>query len=462
MRILLVSHRFPPEHTAGTEVYSAELGARLVALGCQVKVFTAGKDVGRPDLSVHERVHRRMGVVELTNNLFLERFEETYRRPAVDDRFAQLLDEWRPDVVHVHHLLYLSSGLLDRARERGIPVVMTLHDFWLECPRFGQLVHADGSLCREVDAQRCGACLPSFPWRQSGLARGVGRALSGVRRGTGVDLAPLARGVGRALQGRRGQERFEPPDAEEQARYAEAVRERRAYLTGRVPGAVQRFLSPSRFLRERMVAWGLPAERITYLSSGVDRDAFAAPRRPRSSTPVVRFLGTFVPLKGAHVLLEAWGRLDPELRARGELHLHGPDGFVPEYVAELDRRAAALGVTRTPALDRAGVARALAETDLLVVPSLWFENRPLIVLEALAARVPLCVSDLGGLVELVEEGVAGWRFPCGDSQALASRLAELLAEPRRLEELSFDVDHLLPSWDEVAGTHLDLYRELVE
>jgi glycosyltransferase involved in cell wall biosynthesis len=460
VRVLLITHRFPPASSAGTEVYAAELGVQLAKLGCQVEVFTAEKDVGRRDLSLHRREHRGLVVHELVQNLYLERFEQTWDRPEVDRVFAEVLERVRPDVVHVHHLLYLSVGLLDVARERGVPVVMTLHDFWLECPRFGQLVHADGSLCQRVEAERCGTCLPSLGWRQSNLARRVGRALAGVHALTGVDLAGAAR---RAATKTSEDSAWQAPPADEAQVYAQAVKVRDAALRERVLPRVQRFISPSHFLAGRMIAWGIPAERIEVLPSGVDRANFADRERvPRTGPLRVRFLGTQVPLKGAHVLLEAWGLLSESRRAQGTLTLNGPDGFQPAYVAKLRALADRVGATLGGALDREGVARALAETDLLVVPSQWFENRPLIVLEALATGTPLCVSDLGGQIELVEEGDAGWRFPFDDPAALAARLDGLLADPTPLDGLPFaGAGALLPGWDTVAQAHLDRYRKLL-
>ena len=176
----------------------------------------------------------------------------------------------------------------------------------------------------------------------------------------------------------------------------------------------------------------------------------------------MRFLGTLVPLKGAHVLLEAWESLDPALRARGTLTLSGPAEHAPEYAQDLRRRAAGVGVRVEGALARDEVQGALASTDLLVVPSLWFENRPLVVLEALAARVPLLVSDLGGMPELVQEGVAGWRVTPGDVGAMAERLSSLLDDPSPLDRLSFAVDELLPSWDDLAESVAAHYDELLE
>lgn len=140
----------------------AELDARLAARGCTVTVFTTNKNVGREDLSTRHYRHRGLEVIELVNNLFLEGFLETWDRSEVAARFAAALDELEPDVVHFQHLMYLSVGCLEEARRRGIPVLMTLHDFWLECPCMGPLAHADGSICEQVDFARCGTCQPRF------------------------------------------------------------------------------------------------------------------------------------------------------------------------------------------------------------------------------------------------------------------------------------------------------------
>ena len=462
MRVLLATHLFPPEHTAGTELYTAELASRLAGRGHQVTVFTTHKDVGREDLSVREYSHRGARVVELTNNLYLEDFRETWDRPAVTARFEALLDELAPDVLHAQHLLYLSVGCLEAARRRGVSVLFTLHDFWLECPRMGQLVHPEGTICQRVDFARCGTCLPSFSWRQSDLARATGRALAGVHAYTGIDLAPLARGALRAARGWRDSTEWSPPAGAEAQRFEDLARDRTEELRRRVLASVQRFLAPSRFLRERFVAWGIPAERIAHLPTGVDRKTFAPRERERSDRLRVTFLGTLVPLKGAHVLLEAWGRLAPEVRGRGELALFGPDDHAPEYVAALGERAAAVGARLGGPLARGSVAATLARTDLLVVPSLWYENRPLVVLEALAARVPLVVSDLGGMGELVAPGVSGWRVAPGDAGALARRLGEFCLDRGALDALTFaGVDEHLPTWeaftDGVLG-HYDAVR----
>jgi len=146
-------------------------------------------------------------------------------------------------------------------------------------------------------------------------------------------------------------------------------------------------------------------------------------------------VGSLVPLKGPALLLEAWGRLDPELARGARLELHGPGEHHPAFQAELARRARAVGARLHGPLARGAVPALLADLDLLVVPSLWYENAPLVILEARALGTPVLVSGVGGMAELVTEGRDGRHFRLGDAADLARVLGELLGEPGALQAL---------------------------
>jgi glycosyltransferase involved in cell wall biosynthesis len=425
LKILLVTHGFPPHQTAGTEGYTADLGVELVRRGHVVRVFTAHKDIGQPDYRVIGREWESLLVFELTNNLFHDDFVETYANPRVEREFEALVAEFRPDVVHVQHLLYLSTGCIRAAKAAGASVVFTLHDFWLQCPRLGQRVHADGGVCDTIDFERCGTCLARYKWKNSRLERTVGGIIATLRTGTGIDLAPLARATRKRLHDAPPAPPARTEDADARL-MADAARERTARIQRDVVPAVDLFVAPSRFLRGRFVTeWNLAPERIEHVRFGIDRHVVRRPRAPGAPLRVA-FVGSLVPLKGAHVLVAAWARLDAAQRRKGELVLYGPARHHPEYQAELARAASQCGAQLGGVLEREQVAVVLAGTDLLVVPSLWFENAPLVILEALATRTPLLVSDLGGMAELVEPGVHGYRFRMGDAADLADKLAAAL------------------------------------
>jgi glycosyltransferase involved in cell wall biosynthesis len=225
------------------------------------------------------------------------------------------------------------------------------------------------------------------------------------------------------------------PAGERAGQLARAVRERDAVLRDRVLPVVDLFVAPSRFLSQSFAAWGVPAERLYHMRTGIDLDGFRDVRRSPSKVLRVAFIGTVVEHKGVHVLLGAWSRLPAKVRARARLTIHGPLEHQPDYVARVRSMAQDLEVELSGRLQRDEVPTALADTDLLVVPSVWYENSPLIILEALATRTPLLVSDLGGMAELVEQGVTGYHFRAGDPADLAVKLAELVADPARLSRL---------------------------
>jgi len=437
MRVLFVSHDFLPRHSAGTEVYTWQLARRLSERGHDVHVFTTEKDVSRADGSLVRRSFDGIPVHELTNNLFYEDFRETYDWPPAARTFSALLDELRPDVVHFMHLLYLSVECVELAASRGVPLVFTLHDYWLQCARFGQRIHADGTVCHEIDFARCGTCLARTKLAQTPLERRTARALAALRRASGLDLTRAARGAAGLFSASRKGAPAEPP-LEREEELAVAMARREEELRERLLPAVDRFLAPSRFLFDAFEAWGVPSGRLEHVPYGIDLEPFEGLERRPGDTLRVRFLGTLAPHKAPHVLLEAWDLLPAGLRAEASLSLHGSRAHFPSYVARCEALEAQVGAAEGGEVSREGVPGLLAATDVLVVPSIWYENSPLVIHEALAARTPLVVSDLGGMAELVTPDHDGWRFAAGDARDLARVLRAVLSDPERLAALPFD------------------------
>lgn len=450
MRVLLVSHDFLPAHPAGTEIYTYQLGKRLQQRGHDVHVFTTEKDIGRQNLTVHLREYDGLPVHELVNNLFYNEFQETWDYPPAARSFALFLDDLKPDVVHFMHLMYLSVGCLEEVARRNIPVYYTLHDYWLQCPRFGQRVHADRSVCHVIDHGRCGECLADFKFKQSRVQRATAKAIARVHGVTGVDLGPAARKLAarmeppeRAATRAEGLQGFEGHALEEQEQRSAAplnergleVRQRDQALRERILPVVDRFVAPSRFLRQSFIDWGIPEEQIAHMRTGIDLRPFEGFQREPGQKFRIGFIGTVVPHKGLHVLLRAWGRLDPKLRERADLVCYGPTSHSPDYVKVVRDLAQRVGVSLGGALRSEEVPKALARIDLLVVPSVWYENSPLIILEGLATRTPLLVSNLGGMAELVDPGRSGYHFEVGSAESLADQLKRSIEDPEHLGQL---------------------------
>lgn len=421
MRVLLTAHAFPPRSTAGVEVYTLRLADALRARGHDVLVLAAAHDLSARPYATRRRRHEGVDVVEIVNVHHRGTLEATYDDPEIDRTAAETLDAFAPDAVHAQHLLNLSVGLMAAAQRGGARTLLTLHDYWLSCPRDGLRMRADGALCAAMDHRTCAACLADSPYLVPPLQRG----LSAVAREAGLGrqlhrLHALAPGVvekGLALARRVGPAR--------EATLAGGM-DRRADRLRALGGDVDLFLAPTAFARDRALEFGLDPAKVQVRELG----AVLGPALPRQAKARRRlgFVGTLAPHKGVDVLLRAFRALDG-----GDLtlDLHGSLTTHPAHVADLRRAAEGDARIRFRGPFAEGEQpRVLSTIDVLVLPSVWWENSPLTVLEALAAGIPVIASRIGGLPEIVAHGDTGLLVPPADPGALRQALEDVTSGRR--------------------------------
>ena len=414
-------------------MYTAQL-AKHLSLQDDVVVATTRRVISLPSGTVRRYEHEGVPVVEVVNNVDYDSVEETWKNPLMEQAFEQVLDETRPDVVHFQHLLYWSAAAPALVRERGLPCLATLHDFWLACARMGQLVDYQDRLCDGPSEERCAPCMAATPYGQDQRARRWIRRLILLRRLTGIALdEPL----------RRLKNRFESSTTDsrhlERSSTGDLLQWRRAYLRrvdafADAMGAVDRFVTSSRDLRRRFIEWGMAESQIAWLPYGLDHGPFeSVAHRRRSETEPLRvgFIGTIAAHKAPDVLVRAVADLPPD---KVRLTIYGPEFQQPAYAARCRELAAPLShVEMGGFLHRDRVPEALASLDVLCVPSVWYECSPLTILEAQIAGVPCIVSSLGGMAEMVRSGVDGLLAEPGDVEDWRRAIMEL-AEDRRLVE----------------------------
>jgi len=400
--VLLVHRGYPPASSGGSEIYVEALASALARRG-PVTVLHPVEDEGAPDDSLRASDRDGVRVIAINRRRPRPAGFEAYRDPGPAAAVREIIRDRKPCVVHVHHLDGLSTGVVLEARRLGVPVVVTLHDFWPACP-LGQLFDLGGHVCAGPSPTRCLGCVGG----QVAAAPGVRAAAGRLPR-----LEPLGAIAGRAIA---------RATASGAHRIEGRLLEMRAVLT-----AADAVVSPSRFLRDRMAALGFRG--IEVVPNGHVASPPAARTQGADGRVRVGFMGAAIPSKGVHVLAQAFRRLDD---AGTTLEIHGP--FLPYHgdAGYEDRVRRILGphaaAIRGP-FPHAQVAEILGRLDVLVVPSLWEENAPLTVEEAFAHGVPVVVSDHGGLAERVRHDVDGLRFPPGDAGALAEALRRLVREP---------------------------------
>ena len=427
MRVLVALHSFLPGSRYGAELYTYYLAKELQASGADVHVLytdpqgPAGTHIydGLPCTAVHRSRPQRLGDVDPNN-------------PEAEAAFRTLLDTFRPDLVHFNHLLYLSTELPRLANRAHARVVFTLHDYWLCCPKV-KLFDRWGQRCEGGTPFRCASCARhrySRLWWPSG---------------TYNDTTPLTlRQVGKEVVFQIA----ERPIA------AVRIRQRNRRLRSAI-AFVDQFIAPSRFLAARMQRWGIPADRITYCDYGTMELPYVSSERRRWMPPLqFGYLGATTSEKGLHVLLEAFRGLNG-----CTLHIFGA-------TAESLRRAfprfedvlAQSNVRAAGVIGDDAKIRLLPDLDALIVPSIWFENSPVVIHEAFQAGVPVICSDTGGMAELVRDGIDGLHFQVGSPSSLRRVLESCVQTPERLAQLSAGIHPPVGMREHVRSEILPIYR----
>lgn len=444
MRVLLAAHQFFPEHRAGTETLTLGLARALAERGHDTAVFAAKRSTPASDLEPGETedyefegvpVHR----VGRPRESASRSYRLNYDNPLMARRFSEYLRQTRPDVVHFTHLQGLSAGVIPAVKELGIPAVYTATDFWTICPVVDLLRH-DGALCTGPDDAHCPRCVAS---RQPGS-----KAVSAVQSTPGPVL------LAAAAVSRTPLSRALPPL--EQIR---DLSERPAHVRDLV-NSLDLILAPTRLMRELLIRNGVRDDLIRDSSYGIDTSHLDASRRGGGSHTRFGFIGTLGPHKGPDLLIEAFRKLPNDVSA--SLTIHGePRGF-EEFYGRLKRMAGGDDrVLFAGPFAPGRLGEVLAELDVLVVPSRWYENAPLVVYSAFAAGLPVVATDVGGLSEVVEDGESGLLFPLEDAEGLSRCLRRLAEEPGLLARLRDGVPPV-KSLAESAEELESLYNDLVE
>lgn len=454
MKILQVIHDFLPAHNAGSEIYTYNL-SRELAKRHDVVVFCTECVDDKPQYTMLEREFGGLRILEAVHKQAFRSFEATYRDPEMDRLFRKVLDQEKPDVVHLQHLQYHSIDYIAEAHRRGIPVLFTLHEYCLQCSRKGLMLREDLSLCPKVDVARCADCIANDSMTPIIIHENHFRLNDWLKSKI---PARLRRMVIKRLVKYGFMEPPQPPKPEPGRDFEGEIRTRRD-ATLEACSRVDRFIAPSRFLRQQFIDFGIDPERIVFSDYGfVDEGYRDVPRKP-SKTLRFGFVGTLVEFKGAHLIIEAFHQLPED--ADVELRIWGGLETFPPYTDRLRELAKRPNCKLMGRFENHRVAEILAETDVLIVPSLWFENSPLTIHEAFLAQIPVITTDLGGMADLVQDGKNGLRFERGNPGSLAAAMRRFVDDRSLLEALRPSLDSVKGIEDD-ARDHERIYEELIE
>jgi glycosyltransferase involved in cell wall biosynthesis len=453
--VLSIVHNHPSIRPGGAEGYALELHRAMGRAPGWRSVLLAKAG---PPLARSGRVHEGTVVESVAGAtdeylLFTDGYTYDWFRGTITDKdfltrhLRKFLQAVRPDVVHLQHTLFLGYDLLREIRSTlpDAAIVYTLHEYAPICFRDGQMVRTyDDEPCTGASPRACHECFPEHS----------------------------------------------PRDFELRKRFIQS------HLS-----LVDAFVAPSRFLRQRYVEWGIPEDRILFEDNGRVPPVRVAAPTARRTRDRIGFFGQVTRFKGLDVLLEAMGQLDETAspgdqvpgerpaRLRGEaaevasimsalLGTPSPDAarsgprlFV--HGANLDLQVGDYRQRVADLLDRVGdrvtmmgsyrpseLPDLMEQVDWVVVPSVWWENAPLVIQEAFTHGRPVICSDIGGMAEKVTDGVDGLHFRTGDARSLARVLARAISEDGLWERLRSGIT-AVHSMDDHVARLTALYDDLL-
>ena len=447
-RILIVTNGHPDFSKGGVEMVAygqfKELQKRQ---DCEVMLLSA-LPMGPAESGTRLSTRKPNEVLLSTLESDWFKFSQPHK-PTVTWHFRELLETFRPTVVHFHHYVHLGIEILREARnyDPDLVIALTFHEFLALCNYNGQMVKRDThKLCLDSNSSDCSACFPEHS----------------------------------------------PSDFFLRKLYIQSFFK-----------LVDQFVSPSEFLMERYIEWGIPREKIRCMENGLagveyDQEASVktrlsatakkadSKRNEPASTPTDRrgatlirhreernkknlkskrigFFGQINPFKGVDILLEALTLMRPSCQNQLSVSIHGggleiqPPDFQEKMQALLkqtEHRIQLVGPYEPRELPKL-----MGQIDWVIVPSIWWENSPVVIQEAYHYGHPVICSDIGGMKEKVIDGVTGIHFEAQNPQSLALIL-ESIAEG---EVSPQDFHANLPSpisFQTFALDHLEMYQGL--
>lgn len=411
--LLIVAHGHPEFIKGGAEVASYNLFKGFKRSGTFDKVVYLARVQGT------EHASTPFGKLRDDEYLFASNTQD-YFLSSQDNKsflwkdFAEFLNKLNPTVIHFHHYVHIGTEAIKVAKNwnPNVKVYLTLHEYNAICFNSGQMIKTDRkTLCEKSGTRECGNCFP--------------------------DLEPsqfLLRKI-----------------------YFQSIFEN-----------VDLFISPSFFLKSRYVDWGLPADKIKVIEN-----LHLPPKSPNK--PVVEaeevvqfgFFGQINPFKGVEVLLKAANILSKQgYEEKFHLHLFGANLDKQDQKFQ-DRINKLLEDEETTvsfqgAYNHTDLSALMNQIHVVIVPSIWWENSPMVIQEALLHKRPLIGSNIGGVAEKIKHKVNGFHFLNGNPFSLADQMKKFINQKNLVDELSSNISSENISEEVILTRHLEAYKIEVE
>ena len=399
MKILYVLHDFLPKTVAGTELYTYYLSKEL-SRKHNVHLFFNLLDSTESKSLVHGEYDDIPFTAINTKLIRYPDYTPFGQRHLITECFHELLSSFLPDVVHFQHILNLTPELVKTVKTHKIPILFTLHDFWLICHR-AHMIRKNNQLCYGANPLKCMLCHYQNSNSLLTKANTLDLSIDGLKKSYWKCLNEY-----------------------ENLRY---------FFDGRfkemrdIFQIVNLFISPSNFLRNIFIRHGLNPNKIMHCKNGLRKTEYL--EKHRMERLQFGFMGGTVYHKGAHVLIKAFEKISDS-----DLHIFGMiDGANKQKLLNDVRNS---NIHFRGYISGRAKQEALSSIDIIIVPSVCFENFPTVIQEAYMMGTPVIASNIGGMAEFVKDGVTGLHFNVGDPNDLRAKIQYLIDNPQKIIEMS--------------------------
>ncbi|MDD3804347.1 MAG: glycosyltransferase [bacterium] len=422
MHILKIIHGYPPIYNAGSEVYSQSICNEL-SKRHRVSVFTREENPYRPCFSIREQKINDNLMLYFVNN---PQGKDGYRHKQMDYNFSKLVKQLKPNIAHIGHVNHLSTGLVDELNKLKIPIIYTLHDFWLMCPRGQFLTRSIGNennfqLCGKQDDKKCATdCYKVY--------------FSGRQENANTDIDKWSSWI-----------------------------QQRMIETKAIINKVDLFIAPSNYLRDRFVNdFGVPENKIIYLDYGFSTEYLTQTEKSKEKTNYTfGYIGTHIPAKGVNILIEAFKQIEEPATLKIFGRANGQSTNALKALAENSKNKIEFAgeyINYNVAND------VFSNVDCIVVPSIWGENSPLVIHEAQSCKIPIITADFGGMKEYVQHHVNGLLFEHRNAISLAEKMKFAVSNPDKMKTLGergylYSTDGSVPNIQDHCKELEKIYRK---
>jgi len=392
LRVLKVIHGFPPDYMAGSEVYSYHFVKELINQDIDVSVFTRVENEFDDNHKIYDETFENINIRRINKPKRDYLYKDKFFDDKTDEVFKEYLKKINPDIVHFGHLSHLSTNLINIVKAAKIPIVFTIHDFWMFCVK-GQMINQSHEICKGPSVANCTKCSP-YVVEEKEVGEMLGHMYSMV---DSVDV----------------------------------------------------FISPSHTLKDFFISQGISESKIKYLKYGFDTKKIVFNKKVFNADSKINygFMGRIIPTKGIKVLVDTFKELPNEM-----LSIYGNVGVQKRFL-ETDNIQFKGGYNNN------NINNVLEDIDVLIAPSTWYENAPLVMQEAFLAGIPVITSNIGGMDELVENNVNGFTFNVGNSDDLKAVIERISSDPTLLNSLKQSRSDVVDIKDDVKEI-IKIYKEL--